>query len=214
MSHELMDSIDNPIAFVVDDDDVDREVVAKLLKSHGVRVQTYSTADSFLRTLAPQQIGCIVLDILMPGMSGQELQDQLIQRQIKLPIIFVSGLVNVSIATQAMRLGATEVLEKPVLPEKLFSAVKKSFELAIAAHQAEHIRRDVDVAIGKLTPKERIVMQCLLDGRTMKEMSEICECSIATVARYQAKVLEKMESLNTALLAIKLHQAGITSIPN
>ncbi len=146
----------------------------------------------------------------MPGMSGQDLQDQLNQRQIRLPIIFVSGLVNVSIATRAMRLGATDVLEKPVFPERLFSAVKQSFELAIANKQTDQLKREVKLAINNLTPKERKVMQCLLDGRTMKEMAELCECSIATVARYQTKVLVKMDSLNSAQLAIKMHRAATT----
>jgi PleD family two-component response regulator len=91
MTNELIESIDTPVAFVVDDDDVDREVIAKMLRNQGVRVRTHATADSFLRSLAPEQTGCIVLDICMPDISGQDLQEQLNQRQIQLPVVFVSG---------------------------------------------------------------------------------------------------------------------------
>ena len=199
--------VDKPIAFVIDDDDVDRESIAKALKNHGYRVQTYATAESFLRSFVPEQAGCIVLDINLPGLSGTELQAQLFRRQIGLPILFVSGLVDISMATQAMRLGAIDVMEKPVEPEKLIAMVNRAFEFAIATKQSCDLKRDVQAAIKKLTPKELSVMRCLLDGLSMKEIAEHRMCSIATVARCQSSILEKMDSPNTTHLAIKMHKA-------
>jgi two-component system, LuxR family, response regulator FixJ len=116
----------------------------------------------------------------------------------------------VSIATKAMRLGAVEVLEKPVLSDRLLNAVKQGFEQAIAAKQFGQLRREVQESVRILTAKERIVLQCLLDGLSMKEISLLCECSIATVARFQVRVLEKMKTLNAAQLAIKMHRAEVS----
>ena len=208
MISEPIDWVDIPIALVIDDDDVDRAAIAKTLKNYGVRVRTFASADSFLRMLDPEQAGCIVLDIHMPGLNGPELQAQLSQRQSALPIIFVSGLVDVSMATHAMRLGAIDVLEKPVLPERLIAMVFQAFEVAIATKNANGLKRDIQEAISKLTPKERDVMRCLLEGESMKEIARHCNCSVATVARYQTSVLEKMNSLNTTQLAIKMHKAS------
>jgi two-component system, LuxR family, response regulator FixJ len=150
-----------------------------------------------------------VLDMHMPGLSGTELQTRLTQQQIALPILFVSGVVDVSTATQAMRLGAIDVIEKPVSPEKLVTVVNRAFEIAIAIKQTDTLKREVQAAMGKLSTKELQVMQSLLDGRSMKEIAEQCKCSVATVARYQTSVLDKMDSLNTTQLAIKIHKAEV-----
>ena len=104
---------------MIDDDDIDRLSLTRSLTRRFFQVIDCASAEDFLRQVDPLQPGCLVLDMRMPDLSGSELQQQLAQRHIRLPIIFVSGLVNVEIATQSMKLGAMEVLEKPVNEKRL-----------------------------------------------------------------------------------------------
>ena len=123
-------------AFVIDDDDVDRLSLSRLLTRRFFQVRSFSSAQAFLEQVDPLQPGCLVLDMRMPGFSGPELQHQLTQRYIRLPIVFVSGLVNVEIATQSMKLGALDVLEKPVDEKRLCETVKAACDLSIASMPA------------------------------------------------------------------------------
>jgi FixJ family two-component response regulator len=122
-------SSDEPVVYIVDDDRAVREATESLLASVGLRVQSFETAQEFLRSARPNAPGCLVLDVRMPGPSGLDLQRELAQSGASIPIIFVSGHADVTMSVQAMKAGAAAFLPKPFRPEILVEAVEASLRL-------------------------------------------------------------------------------------
>jgi FixJ family two-component response regulator len=178
--------------FVVDDDDAFRDSLGWLLTSAGHRVELFRSADRFLAGYDPQQPGCIVLDIRMPGMNGLELQDELKRRAHGIPIIFVTGHGDVPMAVSAVKKGAAEFIEKPFNDEALIGLVEKALKLD-ASQRREHARRmTVAARIEKLTSREREIMQFIIAGKMNKTMADELRISIKTVEAHRAKVMQKM----------------------
>jgi two-component system, LuxR family, response regulator FixJ len=120
--------VGEPIVFVVDDDDSFRSMLGRLLKSVGLVTQIYPSANEFLEDYDPDQPGCLLLDIRMSGMSGLEMQKQLAARQVGLPIIFVTGHGDITMAVQCMKAGAVDFIEKPFREQVLIDRVRQAFE--------------------------------------------------------------------------------------
>lgn len=121
-----MDAI--PTAYIVDDDAAVREAIATLLAVSDVRTQTYASAEAFLDSFSTGQVGCLVLDLSMPGMNGLALQQELHARNCDMPIIFLTGHGDVPTSIQAVKLGAVDFLRKPLLPDLLLARVHEAFE--------------------------------------------------------------------------------------
>jgi FixJ family two-component response regulator len=180
--------------FVVDDDDAVRDSLALLMKSVGLAVETYPSARDFLDHFDPERIGCLVLDVRMPGMSGIELQERLAKRNATLPIIFVTGHGDVPMAVHALRAGAVDFIQKPFSDQALLDRIQQSLE--------EHARRrgeDVKKAairerIAGLTPREREVMSMVIEGKANKVIAIDLGVSERTVEIHRARVMEKMQA--------------------
>jgi two-component system, LuxR family, response regulator FixJ len=192
--------------FVVDDNDGFRSSTRWLLESHGFRVDAFSSPRHFLAyvdTLKPQEmVGCVLLDIRMPEMTGLEVQEALRQRSCPLPVIFISGHGDVPLAVEAMRKGAVHFLEKPfgddALVAALHDAVKPAREGAERAPGStdETARAQLD----SLTARERQVLDLVLEGQLNKVIADKLGISIKTVELHRSRVMTKMHARSIAQL--------------
>lgn len=194
--------------YVVDDDQAVREALQWLMTSVSLPVRTFASARAFLDAYEPDQQGCVVLDIRMPGISGFELQKRLAARSDELPVIFITGHGDVHMAVNAMKAGAYDFIEKPIDDQLLLDTVQKAVEKSAKAtrdhaHEAE-IQRRQDL----LTVREREVLDLILTGEPNKRIAARLEISEKTVEAHRAKVMEKMQAKSLAhlyKLVLELH---------
>ncbi len=183
--------------FVVDDDEGMRQALTRLFHGAGFVVETYAAAQEFLDGYVAGPPGCLVLDMHMPHMSGLELQGALAARGIDLPVIFLSGSSNISIAVSAMRVGAVDFLEKPFDNAALLARVRHAL--------ARHVPRPPDAAEiaarhAQLSPREREVMGHVVSGQTSKLIARRLGTSHRTVELQRRSMMEKMQAASVAEL--------------
>lgn len=188
------------IIYIVDDDPSVRKSIAWLLESAGYATQAFASANEFLEGYDSQKQGCLLLDIRMPEASGLQLQSMLDSKDLAIPIIFISGHVDVGTASKAFRAGACDVLTKPVdvdvLLKRVEEALKKDQQQRAVLHDTEIKLQRIE----KLTPKEREVFHELLKGVTIKQLAAYFKVSFQTAAKHRARVLEKLGVETDALL--------------
>jgi FixJ family two-component response regulator len=186
--------------FVVDDDDAVRTSLRLLLKSVGLPVETYASAQEFLDAYDADRAGCLVLDIRMPGMSGLELQQKLNELHAILPIVFITGHGDVPMAVEAMQHGAVDFIQKPFrdqdLIDRINQALEKDWENRDGLRERDAIRR----RIGQLTPREREVLELVTKGKANKVIAGDLDVSQRTVEIHRARVMEKMGASSLAHL--------------
>jgi two-component system response regulator FixJ len=178
--------------FVVDDDQAVRDSLQQLLQAVGLRVQTYASARDFLSAYQPDTPGCLVLDIRMPGMGGLDLQAQLVQQGVQLPIIFLTGHGDVPAAVRALKAGAMDFLQKPVNSQSLLDLVQQAIRRdgearAQSAEKSEIVRR-----LATLTPREREVLDKMVVGKANKVIAVELAISERTVEFHRGKIMKKM----------------------
>ncbi len=183
--------------FIVDDDPAVRKSLRWLMESVGLRVQTYGSAQEFLAEFDPARAGCIVTDVRMQGMSGLELQERLVERGCRLPMIIMTAYGDVSMAVRAMKNGAVHFFEKPINNQMLLDQIQLSIaadqkRIATEArlqHSAERYRR--------LTAREAQVLEQVVAGHSSKEIGKHLNVSFKTVEAHRAKIMRKMEADST-----------------
>jgi len=191
-----------PTVFIIDDDDSVRNSLCWLVESVGLNVQTHASAASFLhfhfRNDNSHRTGCLVSDIRMQGMSGLELQIQLTQQDIRLPIIFITGHGDVAMAVQAMKAGAVDFFTKPVNDQALIECIQNTLtrEAEISTQHALHDQ--INVRLASLTPRENQVLRKVLDGKLNKVIAVELNVSSKTIEAHRAKVMEKMYAHSVA----------------
>lgn len=185
-----------PIVHLIDDDEAVRHSLAFLLASSGFAVQAYETANRFLERLASVQPGCIITDVRMPGLSGLDLQRELVSRRIFLPVIVMTGHGDVPLAVRAMKAGAVDFIEKPFSDDTLLAAVQE----ALARHANDAARRtshdDVLARMQRLTPRESEVLDGLISGLPNKTIAYDLNISARTVEIHRANLMMKMQAGN------------------
>jgi two-component system, LuxR family, response regulator FixJ len=200
---------DNHLIHVVDDDASLRRALAFLLESAGWRVALHESAEAFLTAWrTPAAPGCLILDIRMPMMSGLELQRLMKTRGIRLPIIFLTGHADVSMAVEALKHGATDFIEKPFKDQLLLDAVAQAVRIDIASRDESQARDAVHSRIAKLSPRELDVAQLLADGLTNKSIGLRLDISERTVQVHRLHLMEKLGIHSAAELARLMLQAG------
>ncbi|MGZ8197367.1 MAG: response regulator transcription factor [Burkholderiales bacterium] len=188
-----------PLVYVVDDDDALCDSLRWLLESAGYRVSAHSTAERFLLAYRPGVAACLVLDVRMPGLSGLELQQELIRRGERLPLIFVTGHGDVPMAVEAVKNGAFHFLEKPFKDEQLLLLIDRAASHAVpVAEQAQRLCAAARLAT--LTLREREVMDLVVQGRKNKQIADDLRISIKTVEAHRARAMEKMDVSSVAEL--------------
>jgi two-component system, LuxR family, response regulator FixJ len=196
-----------PIVFVVDDDRAMRESLRWLLESVGLTVRTYANAADFLREYEPTQPGCLVLDVRMPGMSGLDLQADLVRRGTGLPTIVVTGHAEVPMAVRAVKAGAVDFIEKPFSDQLLLDRVRQALEIDRLEREVRRRREEARRRLESLTAREREVLMLVAAGKANKEIAAELGLSQKTVEVHRSHVMSKMfvdslaELIRVAILA-------------
>jgi len=178
--------------FVVDDDEAVRRFLCGLIGSVGLRAEAYASAQDFLEAYQSGRPGCLLLDIRMPGMSGLELQRELVERAPDLPVIILTGHGNVQVAVHAMKAGAVDFIEKPFNNELLLDRIQKAVAKSLRA-DSNRVRQDeISDRIRRLTAREHQVLDLVVAGQTNKGIARHLDISERTVEIHRAKVMEKM----------------------
>ena len=203
--------------FIVDDDDAVRDSLGVLLECTGFRVESFDSPQTFLQSGAPARHGCLLTDVRMPGMSGLEMQEHLVQEGYRLPVIVMTGHADVPLAVRAMKAGAVDFLEKPFEDQQLISSVRAALSRAPslptpaeAAIGTGGCPPEVAARIALLTPRERDVLQCLLEGKSNKVIAFDLSISPRTVEIHRARVMEKMQADSLPSLVRMAMSAGLT----
>jgi len=200
---------DDLTVFVVDDDAAVREALVLVMKSVGLAVEGYVSAEDFLSACDPRRSGCLVLDVRMPGMGGMALQDHLAARGSDLPIIFITGHADVRMSVRAMKGQAFEFLEKPFNDQDLLDRVHKALDLAARTRQERDATAAVVARIASLTGREREVLQGIVKGKPNKVIAVELDISEKTVESHRARLMKKMGVGSLAALIRMALKAGM-----
>lgn len=181
--------------FIVDDDSAIRDSLGLSLRKAGFTVESYASAEDFLRIYKAERRGCILLlDIRMPGMSGMELQKYLSEQGMEIPIIFVTGHGDVPTSVRAIKRGAVDFLEKPFSREDLISRIEEALEQDALMRDRSDANAVVLRRFERLTPREREVMTQVVSGKANKVIARELGMSYRTVETHRARVMEKMNA--------------------
>jgi FixJ family two-component response regulator len=202
------------IVFVVDDDSSIREAIESLVRLVGVRVETFGSAQEFLRNERPDLPGCVVLDVDLPGLSGLDLQQELAAHGIKLPIIFITGYGDIPMSVRAMKAGATEFLTKPFRDQDLLDAIHLALERDRAARRRSREIAELRDRFAALTSREREVMSLVVAGWLNKQIGFELKISEITVKIHRGRVMSKMGAQSLADLVRLAERLEITIAKN
>lgn len=191
----------DPRVFLVDDDHSSRDALEFLLASIDLQVEAFDSPQDFLANYEPSLApGCLLTDVRMPGMSGLDLQEELQERGIHLPVIVMSGYADVPMAVRAMRQGALDFLEKPCNGQKLLDCVQKAIDRDSERRRERVELQAIEARLARLTPREREVMELVVRGLLNKQIASTLYISLKTVEQHRARVMEKMEAESLAKL--------------
>ena len=188
------------VVFIVDDDEALRDSLRWLLESVGLKVETHDSANSFLQSYYPGQSGCLLLDVRMPGMSGLELQEQLESRDVRLPVVIITGHGDVSMAVRALKAGALDFIEKPFDDELLLASIQSALSLDVEQRKSRATQAEILARLAQLTRREHQVMELVTKGRANKQIAAELNVSAKTVEAHRAHVMEKMQANSLAEL--------------
>jgi two-component system response regulator FixJ len=183
----------NPTIYVVDDDADVRDGLQALLAVKGFAVETFGSAEDFLGRLDNVATGCALVDVRMPGMSGLELQRELKKKKPALPVVIITGHGDVPMAVSALKAGAVDFIEKPFDTDALLAAIDEAVMRAAAARPSPD-QEIVIARIGRLTPRERQVMDLVVAGQPNKVIADRLQIAVRTVEIHRARVMDKMEA--------------------
>ncbi len=186
--------------FIVDDDEAVRDSLRLLLKSIGLPVRTFASAQEFLPNYDVRHPGCLVLDIRMPGMSGLELQQQLNVRGATIPVVFITGHGDIPMAVEAMQHGAFDFLQKPFRDQDLIDRVQRALERDAGIRAQLKATDRIREHLASLTPREREVLDLVTAGKPNKVMAGDLDVSQRTIEIHRARVMEKMQARSLAQL--------------
>ena len=189
--------------YIVDDDEAVRDSLRWLLEGNGFSVRVFSNAEELLdfsKTQSHGMTGCLILDVRMPGITGVELHDVLLNEGIDIPVIFITGHGSVSLAVKSMKKGAIDFLEKPFSDEEICRLVDSSLQKARDVSDKKEVNLKVKELLAKLTPRENQVLERITAGRLNKQIADDLNISIKTVEAHRANIMTKVEARTVAEL--------------
>jgi len=189
-----------PVVFVVDDDPSVRSSLKFLISSEGLQVESFDSADSFLRRKPPDAPTCLVLDVRLRGLSGLDFQRELAAKNIRIPIVFITGHGDIPMTVRAMKAGAIEFLTKPFRDQDLLDAVRIALERDRARREQETEVADLQQRFKSLTPREQEVISMVASGMLNKQIAGQLGVAENTVKVHRSRAMEKMHAQSFAEL--------------
>ena len=197
------------IVFIIDDDPLYRESTERLVRSVGLRVQSFESAREFLSSRRPNVASCLVLDVRMPGLSGLDLQLELAKVGVQMPIIFVTGHGDIPMSVQAMKAGAVEFLAKPFRDQALLDAINQAIERDRVTRRQRAKSVELRRRYESLGPREREVFECLVSGMLNKQIADKLGTTERTIKFHRGQIMRKMEAKSVAELVRFAYGLGI-----
>ncbi len=186
--------------FVVDDDPAARDSVTALLRSKGLSVESYSSAEQFLAEFDRSKPGCLIVDVRMSGMTGLELQQNLIDEGVPLAVIVITGYADIRMAVAAMQAGAVNFLEKPCQDKELWDCVQRALAKEDQLWESHQRRKEIAERMDSLTESEIDVLGRIVDGKLNKQIASELDIGLRTAELRRAKVMDKMKAKSPAEL--------------
>jgi two-component system, LuxR family, response regulator FixJ len=197
------------IVYIVDDEETVRRSVARLVRSVGLRAETFPSVQAFLATRIADHPACLVLDVRLPGESGLDLQASLGQRQRSLPIIFITGRGTVPISVRAMKGGALDFLQKPFDSQELLDCIRRALAQSQEGRAADTERGAIERRLATLTPRERQVLDLVVQGKLNKQIAGELGAAEKTIKVHRGRVTRKMEAESVAQLVRMMQIVGL-----
>lgn len=200
--------IASEVVFVVDDDASMRDAISRLLNAVGLTVQTFTSARAFLNRRLPEVPGCLVLDVRLPGLSGLDLQREMVERGIHIPVVFITGHGDIPMSVQAMKAGAVEFLTKPFRDQDLLDAVRSGIQLDRKEREERAELAELRDCVGQLTQREQEVMSLVVSGLLNKQIALQLGTSEKTIKIHRSQVMRKMRASSLADLVRMSQKLG------
>jgi FixJ family two-component response regulator len=204
-------SDEHPIVFVVDDDPSMRDALKNLLRSMDIAVETFRSAQEFLASPRSKAAGCLVLDVRLPGSSGLDLQRQLKETNIQIPIIFITGHGDIQMSVRAMKAGAMEFFTKPFKDQDLLDAVQQALDRDRVARSERAQTRGLRERYESLSPREQDIMGFVAGGLLNKQIAAELGTSEATIKMHRGHLMQKMHADSLAELLQFAHTLGLAT---
>jgi FixJ family two-component response regulator len=200
-----------PIIFVVDDDMLMRKALSSLIRSAGLNVVVFSSAREFLAQKSPEVPACLVLDVYLPDMNGMELQQELAQKHVNIPIIFITGHGDIPMSVRAMKAGAVEFLPKPFRDQDLLDAIHQAIKRDAKALEQRSEAAKLQSRYELLTPREREVMGLVIRGLLNKQIAGQLGAAEITIKVRRGQVMQKMQAESLADLIRMAGRLGLVN---
>jgi RNA polymerase sigma factor (sigma-70 family) len=200
------------MVFVVDDDAQTRDGLKNLMRSVGLQVEVFASAQDFLRSKRPDVPACLVLDVRLRGLSGLDLQKRMAEANIEIPIIFITGYGDIPMTVQAMKAGAVEFLTKPFRNQELLDAIHQALERDRTTRDQRAKNEELHTRYDSLTPREREVMTLVVAGLLNKQIAGELGTSETTVKNHRHQLMEKMGADSVAELVKMAYKLGIATL--
>jgi len=196
----MIAKIPSEVVFVVDDDASMRDAISRLLNAVGLTVQTFASARPFLNRRLPDVPGCLVLDVRLPGSSGLDVQREMVERGIHIPVVFITGHGDIPMSVQAMKAGAVEFLTKPFRDQDLLDAVRSGILLDRKEREERAELAELRDCVRQLTQREQEVMSLVVSGLLNKQIALQLGTSEKTIKIHRSQVMRKMRAHSLAHL--------------
>ena len=182
----------DPIVYVIDDDPDVLDAISLLLRVNGLQVAAYPSPHAFLAQYTPHQIACLILDLRMPGLTGLEVQQSLLDRDIDIPVIFITGHGDVAQCSRAFKAGAVDFLTKPLDDKDLLHAVHRAIQHSIGQHEKQAHTQEIATRLARLSKREIEVLPHIVNGLSSKEIAARLALSPRTVEAHRANICSKL----------------------
>lgn len=199
------------IVFIIDDDPLYRASTERLVRSVGFSVQSFQSARDFVGSRRPNVPSCLILDVRLPGLSGLDLQRELAEAGVQLPIIFVTGYGDIPMSVQAMKAGAIEFLTKPLRDQSLLDAIRQAIERDRVARQQRTRDANLRRRYESLGPREHEVFKCVVSGMLNKQIADELGATERTIKFHRGHIMRKMQAKSLAELVRMAEALGIAS---
>jgi len=189
-----------PVVYVVDDDPQTCRAVAELVHTFGHQVKLFESPKEFLENIDESRPGCVVLDIRLPGLDGLEVHQRLVQRDLALPVVILTGYADTSTTVRSLRNGAVTVLDKPFRDDELWTYVQEAIQRSEKEFRRKHHLDSLEARLKRLAPQDRDVLRLMLQGMKNRSIAKMLEVSLRTVENRRRRVFEVMRADSVAQL--------------